>query len=392
MTFPSRRHWPVYVVASALLAAAVWLGPRADVSSGDPLPTQLSDRAFWKMIGDFSEPAGFFRSDNLISNESTFQHVIPTLQAGEARRLVVARQRPVKGGVYIGVGPDQNFTYVAALKPGLVFIIDIRRQNLLLHLMYKAMIEMSEDRADFLSRLFSRARPVGLERTSSPEALFEAFNGAAADESLFQKNLQAVLDRLTKHHGFTLSRQDTQSIEYVDRAFFVGGPELRYSFPRQFGGRWFPSYAELMLETDEEGARHSYLATDAYFQALRTMERRNLIVPLTGDFGGDKTIRAVGRYLKEHGATVAWFYTSNVEQYLFQSDAWKRFFGNVATLPLDEHGTFIRAFFNMGARYPSSSASGQIRSATLLEPIADAIAAFRDGRIQTYYDVIERSK
>jgi hypothetical protein len=381
MPFSSRRHWLAYVVAPAVVAAAVWLGPRAHVSSGEPLPTQLSDRAFWKMIGDFSEPGGFFRSDNLISNESTFQHVIPALAP-----------RPVKAGVYIGVGPDQNFTYVTAFAPRLVFIIDIRRQNLLLHLMYKAMIEMSEDRADFLSRLFSRARPVGLERTSSPEALFEAFNAAAADESLFQKNLQAVLDRLTKQHGFTLSRQDTQSIEYVDRAFFVGGPELRYSFPRQFGGRWFPSYAELMLETDEEGARHSYLATDAYYQALRTMERRNLIVPLTGDFGGDKTIRAVGRYLKEHGATVAWFYTSNVEQYLFQSDAWKRFFGNVATLPLDEHGTFIRAFFNMGARYPSSSASGQIRSATLLEPIADAIAAFRDGRIQTYYDVIERSK
>jgi hypothetical protein len=368
-------------VASAMLAAALWLGPRAHVSSGEPLPAQLSDHAFWKMINDFSEPGGFFRSDNLISNESTFQHVIPAL-----------RDHPAKSGVYIGVGPDQNFTYVAALAPRLVFIIDIRRQNLLLHLMYKAMIEMSEDRADFVSRLFSRNRPSGLGRTSAPEVLFDAFMAAPADEALFQKNLQAVLDRLTKHHGFTLSRQDAQSLEYVDRAFFIGGPELRYSFPRQFGGRWFPSYAELMLETDDQGGRHSYLATDESYQALRNMERKNLIVPLTGDFAGDKTIRAVGRYLKEHDATVSWFYTSNVEQYLFQSDAWKRFFGNVATLPLDEHGIFIRAFFNMGARYPSSTANGQIRSATLIEPMADAIAAFRDGRIQTYYDVIERSR
>jgi hypothetical protein len=382
MPFTVRRHWPVYVAALALLAAALWLGPRADVSSGEPLPTQLSDRAFWKMIGDFSEADGFFRSDNLISNESTFQHVIPTLTKG-----------PAKPGVYIGVGPDQNFTYITALAPRLVFIIDIRRQNLLLHLMYKAMIEVSEDRPDFLSRLFARARPAGLTRTSPPEALFDAFESAQADEALFQTNLKAVLDRLTVQHGFTLSRQDVQSIEYVDRAFFIGGPELRYSFPRQFGGgRWFPSYAELMLESDERGGRHSYLATDESYQALRTMERRNLIVPLTGDFGGDKTIRAVGRYLKAHSATVSWFYTSNVEQYLFQSDAWKRFFSNVATLPIDEHATFIRAFFNMGARYPSSTANGQIRSATLIEPISDAIGAVRDGRIQTYYDVIERSK
>lgn len=380
MPFPSRRHWLACVVA-ALLAAVLWFGSPTHVSTGEPLPAQISDRAFWKMIGDFSEPGGFFRSDNLISNESTFQHVIPTLMA-----------RTETAGVYIGVGPDQNFTYVAALAPRLAFIIDVRRQNLLLHLMYKAMIEMSEDRADFLSRLFARSRPAGLTRTSSPEVLFDTFKSMPADEALFQNTLHAVLDRLTKHHGFTLSRQDAQSIEYVDRAFFIGGPELRYSFPRQFGGRWFPSYAELMLEADEQGARHSYLATDEYYQALRTMERRNLIVPLTGDFGGDKTIRAVGRYLKEHGATVTWFYTSNVEQYLFQTDAWKRFFGNVATLPFDDDGTFIRAFFNMGARYPSSTANGQIRSATLIEPIADAIAAFRDGRIQTYYDVIERSK
>lgn len=381
MRFPTRRHWPAYLVASAVLAAAVWIGAPAPVSSTEPLPAEISDRAFWKMIGDFSEPDGFFRSDNLISNESTFQHVIPTLT-----------RRPAKRDVYIGVGPDQNFTYISALAPRLAFIIDVRRQNLLLHLLYKAMIEMSDDRADFLSRLFSRSRPAGLTRTSPPEALFEAFSQSPGEEALFQKNLQAVLDRLTKQHGFTLSPQDVQSIEYVDRAFFIGGPELRYSFPRQFGGRWFPSYAELMLETDEQGNRHSYMASDDNYQALRAMERRNLIVPLTGDFGGDKTIRAVGRYLKERHATVAWFYTSNVEQYLFQSEKWRLFFGNVATLPLDERSTFIRAFFNMGARYPLSTANGRIGSATMLEPMTDAVAAFRDGRIQTYADVIERSK
>jgi hypothetical protein len=381
MPITSRRHWIAVLAASVVLAAGTWLVPRGHVASNEPLPAELSDHAFWQMVNQFSEPGGSFRSDNLISNESTFQHVIPILS-----------EHAGKPGIYIGVGPDQNFTYVAALAPRLAFIIDIRRQNLLLHLMYKAIIEMSDDRADFLSRLFSRGRPPGLERSSPAEVLLDAFQAAPGDEALFQKNLQAILDRLTQQHGFTLSRQDVQSLEYVDRAFFIGGPELRYSFPRQFGGRWFPSYAELMLETDAEGERHSYLATDEYYQTLRTMERRNLIVPLTGDFGGDKTIRAVGRYLKEHGATVSWFYTSNVEQYLFQSDAWRRFFGNVSALPFDEHGTFIRAFFNMGARFPSTTANGQIRSATLIQPMADAVAAVRDGRIQTYRDVIDRSK
>jgi hypothetical protein len=376
-----RRHFVAHFVALATLIAALWVGPRVHVSSGEALPSRLSDRAFWKMISDFSEPGGYFRSDNLISNESTYQQVIPELKT-----------RTVPGGVYIGVGPDQNFTYVTALKPRIAFIVDIRRQNLLLHLLYKSIIEMSDDRADLLSRLFSRKRPAGLTRTSPPQALFEGYDAAPADEALFQKNLHAIFDRLSKHHGFPLYPQDRQAIEYVYRAFYNGGPDVRYSFPRQFGGRWFPSYAELMTETDSTGMNHSYMASDQNYQALREMERNNLIVPVTGDFGGGKAIRAVGQYVKDHRATVTFFYTSNVEQYLFQSDAWQKFFGNVAALPFDENSTFIRAFFNMGFRYPPPNVNGNVRSATLLEPMADAVAAFRDGRIQTYYDVIERSK
>ena len=73
------------------------------------------------------------------------------------------------------MGPDQNFTYIVALKPKIAFIFDIRRQNMLTHLMYKALIEQSTDRADFISRLFSRPRPAGLDTATTPEAMFAAF-------------------------------------------------------------------------------------------------------------------------------------------------------------------------------------------------------------------------
>ena len=65
------------------------------------------------------------------------------------------------GGVYLGVAPDQNFTYIVATAPRLAFIVDIRRGNLLQHLMYKAIFELSVDRAEFVSRLFSKRRPPG---------------------------------------------------------------------------------------------------------------------------------------------------------------------------------------------------------------------------------------
>jgi hypothetical protein len=213
--------------------------------AADTLPKQLSDRTFWKLVEDISEPGGFFRSDNFLSNETTYQEPIPEL-----------RKRSSPDGVYLGVGPDQNFTYITALRPRMAFVIDIRRQNMIEHLMYKALIEASNDRADFLSRLFSRPRPANLDKSSTAKQLVDAFMQTPSDEALFQKNLQEMLDRLVKRHGFPLSDDDRRSLEYVYRAFFSEGPDLRYSFPRQqFGARWFPNYAELMTATDLTGLK-----------------------------------------------------------------------------------------------------------------------------------------
>jgi hypothetical protein len=376
-----RRYIFVIITALFSLSGVALFGPRDRVAA-DNLPKQLSDRAFWKLVTDFSEPDGFFRSDNFISNETTFQEVIPDLA-----------KRVSPNGVYLGVGPDQNFTYITALHPRMAFIIDIRRQNMLQHLMYKAIIEMSEDRADFMSRLFSRARPAGLDRTTPVGQMFDAYNRAPSSEKLFAKNLQDVLDRLVKRHGFTLSADDRRSIDYIYRAFYSEGPDLRYSFPRQqVGARWFPNYMELMTTTDLAGQNHAYVATEENFRMLREFERNNLLVPVVGDFGGDKAIQAVGRYLREHGATANFFYTSNVEQYLFQTDAWQRYYRNVATLPLDNNSTFIRAYFNMGFRFPPGIITPDLHSVQLLDPIPGLLNAFRAGELQTYDDIVARTK
>ncbi len=377
-----RRHVFVLVTALFSLSGVALVGPRGEVAA-DSLPKRLSDRAFWQMIVDFSEPGGVFGSDNLLSNETTYQEIIP-----ELRKSLSA------SGAYLGVGPDQNFTYIAALHPRIAFIIDIRRQNLIEHLMYKALVEVSADRADFLSRLFSRPRPTGVEKSSTAKALFDTFNDVAASETLFQKNLQEVEDRLVKQHGFPLTAEDTRGLKYIYRAFFSEGLDLRYSFPRQqLGALWFPTYhSELMEATDLTGLNHSYVATEESFRMLREFERHNLLVPIVGDFGQDKAIRAVGRYLTEHGATVNCVYTSNVEQYLFQSDAWQHYYSNVATLPLNESSTFIRAYFDKGFRFPPGIVTPDLHSVELLDPISSLLGAFRTGQIHTYSDVVKRSR
>ena len=376
-----RRRYAFSVLAALLsLLTAAQFDARVQVIA-EPLPTQVSDGAFWRMVADFSEPEGLFRSDNFVSNETTYQEVIPEL-----------KKRSSPDGVYLGVGPDQNFTYITALRPRMAFIVDVRRQNMIQHLLYKAIIEQSVDRSDFLSRLFSRPRPAGLEESSTPKALFDAYRDVAGDEMLFQRNLQDVEDRLVKEHGFPLTAEDLRSLEYVYRAFFSEGPDLRYSFPRQQSPRWFPTYAELIMATDRTGLNHSYLADEPNFRTLREFQRNNLLIPIVGDFGGDKAIRAVGGYLTEHGATVNYFYTSNVEQYLFQSDAWRRYYASVAALPVDENSTLIRAYFDAGFVFPPGIVTPDLHSVPRLDFIPSLLKAFGADEIGTYQDVVERSK
>src|SRR5205085_1527365 len=134
----------------------------------------------------------------------------------------------------------------------------------------------------------------------------------------------------------------------------------------------------------------SYLATEENFRTVRQLETNNAVVPLVGDFGGPKALRSIGQYLNEHGAAVTAFYTSNVEQYLFESDAWQRFYRNVATLPVDPNGTFIRSISNRGFQFQYSSPG--LRASTRLCSISGLVKLFHGGAITGYYDVIAMSR
>jgi len=307
--------------------------------AAERLPQRLSDQEFWKISEAASEPNGTFRSDNLLSNEIGFPYVLSD---------VIREAKP--GRVYLGVGPEQNFHYIVALKPKMVFIIDVRRGNMDLQLMYKALFEMSGDRAEFVSRLFSKKRPQGIGPRSTVDEIFSAYAAVPPSETLYKDNLRAVQNELTMKHGFPLSSDDLQGIEYAYNAFYTYGPDIRYSSSQGFyGGFNQPSYSELMRSTDGNGQPRGYLASEENFSVMKDLEKKNLLVPVVGNFGGARALRAVGAYLKEHGATVSAFYLSNVEQYLWRDGIWDEFCSNVAALPLDETSTFIRAV--RGGRY-----------------------------------------
>lgn len=385
---------------SLILLAVAALTAGAQATS--TIPARLSDGEFWQLNARFSENGGYFRSDNFLSNETGYQYVIP-----ELKQLI----KP--GGVYLGVGPEQNFTYIVALKPKMAIIIDIRRGNMIEHLIYKSLFEMSNDRADFLSMLFSRPRPAGLDTAASSDRLFQAYVNAAPDSALYLRNLAAIKQHLVKDHGFALGDSDSKSIDYVYSAFFGGGPQINYNYRpgnQGFAGGGFgrggrggfgggmPNYATLQSATDSAGVNWAYLATEANYRWLKDFESKNLLVPVVGNFAGPKAIVAVGQYLAAHHAVVSAFYTSNVEQYLWQQgNEARQYYTNLGALPLDASSSFIRSIGG-GANVTTppralaqqSRLGGRLPSVT--SSMLDLLHAFNAGLILTYGDVIAMSR
>lgn len=324
-----------------LLSATLIVGIGAPQTNG--LPAQLTDAEFWRIFTEFSEPGGNYPYENFVTNEETIQDVMP----------VLARfTKP--GGVYLGVGPEQNFTYMAGVKPAMAFVFDIRRQNAIELLMYKAIFELSPTRADFVSRLFSIKSPDKVPETARANSLFLAFDGLKGDKAYYTQNLAAIRDNLAKHK-FALSADDLQKVEYIYDVFFRAGPEIDYTFASAFpqGMAPAPNYIQAMTDTDADKKAWSFLATEENYRVVRQLQMKNLVIPIVGDFAGPKAIRKVAEYIQQHNGIVSAFYVSNVEAYLAGTagpvsrsmgspERIRSFYENAATLPVDSSSLFIR--------------------------------------------------
>jgi hypothetical protein len=328
----SGRRLPLLLLLLALLVTGSVARPAGVAAE---IPASLSDAEFWTLSATLSEPDGNFRSENMISNEMVLAQLLPAVTA-HARA----------GGVYLGVGPEQNFSYLAVLRPRIAFITDIRRGNLHVLMMYKALFELSADRAEFISRLFTKPRPAGLSGASTARQIMDAYwETKTGDEAAFKTNLDAVVRHLTKTRAIPLSADDIDGISRAYRTFYFYGPAINYSASTSLtpiGGGNIATYWDLMTQADAQGQELSYLSSEEKFRYLKELNRNNLIVPLVGNFSGPKTIRAIGDYVRSHGAIVTTFYVSTVEPYLRRDGSLPVYCASVATLPVDKDSFFIR--------------------------------------------------
>ncbi|MGE5245732.1 MAG: hypothetical protein ACM3SQ_16030 [Betaproteobacteria bacterium] len=361
----------VTALASALIclfAAGCPAAPTSDVLA--------STQSFASVVARLSEPPGSFDTDNLISNERSYLQVMPALDAARLR-----------GGAYVGVGPDQNFTYIAQLRPSIAIIVDIRRDNLLLHLLFKALFEQAPTRVEYLSLLFGRAPPPqpAAWRAAPIERLVAYVDRAAtvpaAEAARRRDRIAAALARF----GVPLADGERDTIHRFHRSFVDGGLDLRFESYGRRPRSYYPTYRDLLLETDSGGRHRNFLASEDDYQFVRSLERRDLIIPVVGNLGGSRALAAIGRLLADRHESLSAFYTSNVEFYLFGSASFPRYVSNLRRLPHTPRSLIIRSVFG---GYGFALAPPGSYSASLTEPIDDLIDRFDRGAIRTYGELI----
>ncbi|MBI2822570.1 MAG: hypothetical protein HYX74_10125 [Acidobacteria bacterium] len=300
-------------------------------------------RGWAELVQSLSEPGGYFDSDNFVSNESSYLTVVPRI-----------KQLDVGGGVYIGVGPDQNFSYLAAIRPEQAIIIDIRRQNLLQHVLLKALMERASSRLEYLALLFSKPLPpvADLGKDLTLEQLLDWIDRSESDQALYEKNLQWVRSCILRKFRLALTDRDYRVIDYIYKNFQAYNLDIRYkSYGREFQWR-YPTLRSLTLERDLNGAHANYLVSESDFQWLKKFQEEDRLIPVVGDLGGKTAMKKIARYLKEHRWQVGAFYVSNVEFYLMRNGAFETYINNVREFPTTDRSIFIRSYFGYGVPHP----------------------------------------
>jgi hypothetical protein len=377
MTFQQSRR-----ATRAALAALVVLVSRGSAARAQVSAARAADSSFAGLVQSLSEAGGYFDSDNIITNELSYLQVSSQLAKVH-----------VHGGLYLGVGPDQNFSYIALIKPSMAFMIDIRRDNMLEHLLFKSLFMMARNRLEYICLLLGKPVPANIDQwTGRPVGELLAYIGRTpVDSATFLAARAASNDRITQFH-LPLDARDREVIDAYRSEFVNEGLDTRYSSLGRNNRNDYPSFGGLIVATDRAGRTIGYLADENAFQFVRRMELENRIVPVVGNVAGDRAMKAVTQYAISHRLNVSAFYLSNVEQYLMGRDGgFDAYAHNVAMLPHDSTSVIIRSYF--GGRFGANQhplyvpALGNL-STSLVERMDSFNRAYAAGEIGSYLALV----
>lgn len=350
--------------SGVVVALCVTLAPQAQA----PAPRAS---AFGTQIAALSEAPGYFDTDNLISNERSYLQVLSDL-----------RRRNVRGGAYLGVGPDQNFSYIAEVRPAVAIIVDVRRDNMLLHLLFKALFAEARTRVEYLALLTGRPVPAAIEewRGAPIERLITYIDRTPAASRRVED-----ADAVTRI-GVPLSSEDRATINRFHARFVAEGLSLRFQSTGRPPQAYNPSLRDLLSETDAAGRQACYLASEDAFQFVKDLQARDLIIPVTGDLSGPTALGAIARFLAARHERLSAFYVSNVEFYLFGAGTFPRFAANLERLPRTAQSVLIRSQFG---RFAAPGRAGDA-SSQHLQAVDELLREYAAGRVRSYADIAAR--
>jgi hypothetical protein len=364
------------LVAAALLVVS-GAGLARGVATRDiQAATFRGDTSFAGTIARLSEAPGYFDSDNLISNETSYLHAVSHLRSGR-----------VNGGAFVGVGPDQSFSYIAAIRPSVAFMIDIRRDNLLMHLMFKALFERSHNRLEFLSRWTGRVVPADVRNWDDApiERILAVVDSLPADPRGAETD--SILATV-RRYGVPLTLGDTMTIRRFHGEFSSLGLDLRFTSSGRAPRYFYPTLRDLILERDLEGLQQSYLATEAAWRIVKNLEDRDLVIPVMGNLAGSAAFPAIGREIVARGETVSALYVSNVEMYIWRDGSFGTFAANAARLPRTDRSVIIRSFFGGGFAGQSHPLRRDPHVSTQLVQTLDDFALREKAGWRSYWELV----
>jgi len=292
----------------------------------------------------------------------------------------------VTGGAYLGVGPDQNFSYMAQVRPRIAFMIDIRRDNLLQHLLFKALFEMSRNRAEYLALLTGRAVPNDVAKWNRRgiTEIVDFVDKSPPDPDQFETTRSVVRTKI-KRYGVPVTAGELETIGRIQQAFFDSGLDLKFTSLGRAPREYYPNLRKLLLERDLTGKQANYLASEDDFQYLKSLEARNLVIPVVGNLAGPHALHEIGRVLSERNEKLSVLYVSNVEFYLMRDDSFDRWARTVAALPRDWRSVIVRSYFPGFAAPPHPDNVPGYRSTQRVQRLDDFVAGERRGGWESYH-------
>jgi hypothetical protein len=208
----------------------------------------------------------------------------------ESYHLLFRQAIADKGGVFLGIGPDQNYLMAGWSRPEVLIPLDFDQAIIDLHFAYRVAFLHSE----------------------TPEA----FRAMWTQEK--EAQFKALLETEYKD-------KDSRQLKGILKAFARARPKVLLRFKR-------------VSKLHREKGIPTYLDNPEQYAYVRKLYQTGRVFPVRGDLTATTTMRDIGEACKKLGLEIKVLYLSNTQQYFDYTDDFKQ---NILALPLAEDSVVL---------------------------------------------------